>query len=349
MNARFLHKGYHLLRVCEIKPLTDDAVNIVFDLPEDLKGLFNYKPGQHVDLIIECDGEELCRSYSICSGPGEPLSIAVKTVLNGKVSHWLNKILKVGDRIAVSEPRGSFILNKEVNNIVLIGAGSGITPLFSMFKTAISSSIQVTLIYGNSKATSIMFSEEIKALKLGRVIQYLSREKKEGYLNGRINNDNLTVLAQKDPFLLNADAYYICGPEEMIADVRAFFEKAKVSADKIFFELFTAPIKTTEAQPELKNGYSGACNLKINLEGDKYQLEVVSNTLSILDMVINAGIDAPSSCKSGVCGSCRAKVLQGNAIMKNNYALTQKEVIEGYILTCQSIPSGEMLYLSYDD
>jgi ring-1,2-phenylacetyl-CoA epoxidase subunit PaaE len=349
MNSESLRKGYHLLRVCEIKPLIEDAVQIVFDLPDDLKGLFNYQSGQHLDLIINCDGEELYRSYSICSGPGEPLSIGVKTVLHGRVSHWLNKNLKEGDQIAVSEPRGSFVLNKAVSNIVLIAAGSGITPLLSMFKTAVSSSVQVTLIYGNSKSTSVMFAEEIDAMKSGRVIQYLSREQKEGFLSGRINSDNLSALAQNDCSLLDADAYYLCGPEEMISNVRAYLESAKVPAEKIFSELFTAPIKIAASQPELKNGYSGKCHLNITLEGDKYQMEVETDISSILDAAIKAGIDAPNSCKSGVCGSCRAKVLQGHAIIINNYALTEKEVAEGYILTCQALPSGEMVHLSYDD
>ncbi len=349
MNAGFLRKGYHMLRVCEIKQLTDDAVNIVFNVPEKLKELFNYKPGQHVDIIINCEGEELGRSYSICSGPGEPLSIGVKTVLNGRVSHWLNMSLKEGDQIAVSEPRGSFVLSTEANNIVLIGAGSGITPLLSMYKSGISSAIQVTLIYGNSKSSSIMFSEEINNIKGGRVIKYLSREEKEGFISGRINSDNLSALVQKEPNLLNADAYYLCGPEEMIASARSFLQNAKVSADKIFFELFTAPVKKVESQPNLNTRYTGKCHLKINLEGDKYQLEVETESTSILDVALKAGIDAPYSCKAGVCGSCRAKVLEGHAIIKNNYALTQQELDDGYVLTCQALPSAEMLYLSYDD
>jgi ring-1,2-phenylacetyl-CoA epoxidase subunit PaaE len=349
LNIRGIRKGFHQLTVREIKPLIEGAVKIVFKVPENLNNSFSFKPGQHLNILICNEREELCRSYSICSGPGEPLSIAVKTCLNGKVSGLLNNALKEGDQLVVSEPIGSFVLNRDAKNIVLIGAGSGITPLLSMYKHAISSSVQVTLIYGNTKESSIMFLEEINAFQSGRVIQFLSGEQKEGFLSGRINIENFSALIAKETTLLNADEYYLCGPGEMIDDIRSYLESSNVRPDKIHFELFKTPVRTAKDELEFKTQNLVKCHLQIILEGEKYHLEIDSDDTFIIDAAINAEIEVPFSCKSGICGSCRAKILNGKAIMKNNYALTPNEVNEGYILTCQSVPTGENLSISYDD
>jgi ring-1,2-phenylacetyl-CoA epoxidase subunit PaaE len=344
-----LPNGFHLLRVGGVRALTEDAIQIIFEIPNNLKSLFLFIPGQHVDLIVEYEGEKLYRSYSICSGVDEPLSIGVKSMAGGKVSNWLKETVKQGTYLVISEPRGSFMLDTDAKEIVLIGAGSGITPLLSMIKHAYKSSQVPILIYGNKTASSIMFLEDIAKYNSKKVYHFLSAEQKDGTYYGRINSENLSELFKKDVSILQADAYYLCGPGEMIADISSFLIKSGVKSTKIHFELFTAPTNTTKIETNKEISYSGFCKVLIQFEGDKYRLETNAESTTLLELAKKADIDAPFSCKTGVCGSCRAKVNFGSAVMKSNYALTDEEVTNGYILTCQAIPSSSELAISYDD
>ena len=340
--------GYHLLRVAGIRALTEDAIQIVFEIPDNLKSAFSFRPGQHIDIIVEYEGEKLYRSYSICSGGGEPLSIGVKSMAGGKVSNWLKDNVKQGNSLLISEPRGSFMLDPDAKEVVLIGVGSGITPLLSMFKYAYNACKFPILIYGNKKESSTMFLEDIALYKSKKVYHFLSAEQKDGTYYGRINTENLSELFKKDVSILQADAYYLCGPEEMIADISSFLMESGVKSTKIHFELFSAPTNLSKTETDKKISYSGFCKVLIQFEGDKYSIETnVESTL--LESAKKADIDAPFSCKTGVCGSCRAKVKFGSAVMKANYALTDEEVKSGYILTCQAIPSSSELVISYDD
>lgn len=344
-----LPKGYHLLRVSEIRSLTADAVTIFFEVPKEISERFFFKPGQHLDLLIKLDGEELHRSYSICSGPNEPLSIGVKGIANGRVSQYLNKKIKRGDFILVSEPKGSFILNEKDKKVVLIGAGSGITPLFSIFKNALASSKEVTLVYGNRNEGSIMFRNEIAEIISAKVFHFLSGEQKPGFYHGRINNETLSSLILKDPSILNSDAYYLCGPEAMITEIRKSLESHGVQNKTIHCEYFSAPVNRIENDSDLFESPSGKYRVKVKLDGDKYEFETEADDTVLLDAAKKAGIDAPFSCKTGICGSCRAKIILGSAVMKANYALTEEEISMGYILTCQAQPTCEELTISYDD
>ena len=349
MEPLKLPNGFHLLRVGQVRALTKDAIQIIFEIPDNLTSVFIFRPGQHIDIMVEYDGEKLYRSYSICSGDDEPLSIGVKSMAGGKVSNWLKDTVKQGTSLIISEPRGSFMLDPDAKQIVLIGAGSGITPLLSMLKHAYKASQVPILIYGNKTASSIMFIDDIALHHNAKVYHFLSAEQKDGTYYGRINSENLSKLFQKDESILQADAYYLCGPAEMNADISSFLISSGVKSTKIHFELFSAPTNISNIATDEKISYSGVCKVLIQFEGDKYSLETNVDGTTLLESAKKAGIDAPFSCKTGVCGSCRAKVKYGSAVMKSNYALTDEEVTSGYILTCQAIPSSAELVISYDD
>jgi ring-1,2-phenylacetyl-CoA epoxidase subunit PaaE len=349
MEPSKLPNGFHLLRVGRVRALTEDAIQIIFEIPDNLKSLFLFRPGQHIDIIVEYEGETLYRSYSICSSGDEPLSIGVKAVAGGKVSNWLKDTVKQGTSLVISEPRGSFMLDPDAKKIVLIGAGSGITPLLSMLKHACNNSQDPVLIYGNKTASSIMFIEDIALYHSAIVYHFLSAEQKDGTYYGRINSENLSALFKKDVSILHADAYHLCGPAEMITDISSFLIKSGVESTRIHFELFSAPTNNSMIETNKKISYSGFCKVFVQFEGDKYSLVTNAESTTILELAKKADIDAPFSCKTGVCGSCRAKVSFGSAVMKSNYALTDEEVSNGYILTCQAIPSSSELVISYDD
>lgn len=348
-DKKNLRKGFHELKVKHIESITTDSVKITFEVPEELKKTYTFQPGQYLDLIVPVNGKEEHRSYSICSGQEEGLSIGVKALANGTVSKWLNSSLNEGDAIVVSEPRGNFLLDEKAESIVLIAAGSGITPVLSIAKKANGSNKKVRLIYGNRNEDSIMFREEIRALKNIQLIPFLSGETKEGYRSGRMDKDNFTALIKEDLDLLKADAFYICGPEAMIMDVRSSLEFFGVRGEKIHFELFTAPVQMESTSKQSVAAFEGTSHVQAILDGEKISFDLDAKGATLLEAADKAGLDAPYSCKGGVCCSCRAKVLKGSAMMKVNYALTDEEVAQGYILTCQAHPTSEELIFSYDD
>jgi ring-1,2-phenylacetyl-CoA epoxidase subunit PaaE len=342
-------KGFHLLTVSGIEKLTEDAVKISFEVPAELADKYVYKAGQYLDVSVTVNETEELRSYSICSGQNENLSIGVKQLENGKVSAWLNQNVKTGDQLSISEPRGNFVLNSAAKKIVLIAAGSGITPVLSMAKGLSKSDVETVLVYGNRTERSIMFKNEIEALSSLRAIYFLSGETKEGYRSGRIDKENFTALIKEDLDLLKADGFYLCGPEGMISEVRQVLEFFGVKADKIHFELFTTPVEMTPGATHSVAAFSGISQVTAILDGEKVHFSLDAKGPTLLEASDKAGMDAPYSCKGGVCCSCRAKVLKGSAAMNVNYALTDEEVAQGYILTCQAHPTSEELTFSYDD
>jgi len=342
-------EGHHWLQVKKYRRLTDKAAQIFFEVPDLLAGLFHFKPGQHLDLAMSTGTDILHRSYSICSGPGEPLSIAVKHIPGGLVSGYLNTSVCEGNRLAVSAPHGSFVLHEEARHITLFAAGSGITPLLSMLKFAVARQIGVTLIYGNQTVATTMFRQDIAEFHTVNTVQLLSREKREGYISGRITDITLSAIAANHSSILTSDACYICGPAEMITSVRSFLEKSGYPAHRIHQEFFHAPI-TPENIPS-KDSVQNEIpeyHLQLVLEGDKHSFIIDLPEISLLDALLAKGLNAPFSCKSGVCGLCRAKVLKGSVGMKANYALTDEEVNDNYVLTCQSRPTCSDLSISFD-
>lgn len=344
-----MHKGFHEVSVLKSEKISSDTVKVTLDIPAELKNEFNFKPGQYLDFSIEINGKEQRRSYSICSGINEPIAVAVKEVENGTVSKWFNNELNAGDSIIVSHPMGSFNIPESAKKVVAIAAGSGITPIMAFAKDIEAKGNDLQLFYGNKTEDAILFRSEIDALNKTKATYFLSQEDKEGFKSGRIDTTNFSIIVKEHLELLKADAFVICGPEKMIADVSDVLKMFGVSEDKINYELFTTPVLLKSKTEIIENRLEGKAKVTIILDDEKSYYELAADGPAVLDKANGDGLDAPYSCKGGVCGSCRAKVIEGSCTMTMNYSLTDKEVEEGYILTCQAHPSSQEVVISYDE
>ena len=352
---------FHTLQIADINKETKNSVSIAFSIPEELKNDYSFIPGQYLTLKAMVNGEEVRRSYSLCTAPYEnEYRVAVKQVPEGKFSTYANKSLKVGDSIDVMTPTGNFQLKTDANNensYVLVAAGSGITPILSILKSILKEEPKsdVTLFYGNKGIKSVMFFEEIEGLKNKHMdqlnlIHVFSRENLGNDLqNGRIDADKAKELYTAFLKEKNIDAVYICGPESMILGVKDSLTEQGIDSSKIHFELFTSPDSAGQKIQQPKNSPKIESNVTIILDDDQFDLHLASTEDSILEAGRAAGADLPFSCKGGVCCTCKAKIIEGSASMDVNYALEPEEVEAGYILSCQSHPTSEKLVISFDD
>jgi ring-1,2-phenylacetyl-CoA epoxidase subunit PaaE len=352
---------FNSLKIKDIRHETDECVSIAFEIPESIKTEYHYLSGQYLTLRATINGEDTRRSYSLCSSPYEnEWRVAVKQVEQGVFSTYANKELKVGSTLEVMTPMGNFKLASDSSankSYVLFASGSGITPILSIAKTVLMEepNSDVTLFYGNKGFSSIIFREELEALKSKyltrfRIVHVLSRESLGNQIQkGRINAEKCSQLY--DAFLKNQsiDAVYICGPESMILDVEKTMKSKGVSEDKIHFELFTASGTKQKESNVISQEPSFDSSVSIILDGDAYDFYMSSQGKSILDAGYEAGADLPFACKGGVCCTCKAKIIEGSAKMDINYALDNNEVKNGYILTCQAHPTSERLVVSFDD
>ncbi len=352
---------FHSLQIADVRKETEDTVSIAFEVPTALKSDYSFLPGQYLTLKAIINGADTRRSYSLCSAPFEnEWRVAVKQVENGVFSTYANASLKAGDTMEVMTPTGNFCLKPDANakkTYALFAAGSGITPILSIAKTALKEepNSEVNLFYGNKNFNSIIFREEVEALKNSymnrlRVVHILSRESLGNQIQkGRINKEKCDDLFKA--FLANdtIDAVYVCGPEEMILGVKDSMLANGVDEKAIHFELFTTPgvKKTADVAPSTEAAI--ASNVSIILDGDTIDLALNSDGETILDAAQRAGADLPFACKGGVCCTCKAKIMEGTAKMDVNYALEKDEVEAGYILTCQAHPTSEKLIVSFDE
>lgn len=341
------HKGYHQIAIKNIEKVTADTVKISFDIPAELSSKYKFIPGQYLNLCAKLNEKEERRSYSICSGANEDLAIAVKAVKDGKISHWANDILQIGDKIEVSEPDGHFKWNEKDKTIVAFAAGSGITPILSIAKKIESIGGKMSLFYGNRTEDSIIFKSELGLLSKTNTRHFLSQENKEGFENGRITKEKISEIVKENLDLLKADGFFLCGPEELILNVKEVLTLFGVPKEKIHFELFTVPVLMKSVETPASN-FSGKSSVTVIIDDEKVDFELDAKGKSILDHLTNKGYDAPYSCRGGVCCTCKAKVVEGKASMTLNYSLTDEEVAEGYILTCQAHPASEKLVITYD-
>ena len=339
-----LPKGAHELIIKDVTPLTTEAVQISFDIPAELESAYQFKAGQYLTLQVEVNGKQERRSYSICSGPHEDLAIGVKKLEGGKVSTLLQQIRR-DQKMIVFEPEGAFLLKPEHKKVVALAAGSGITPIMSMLKTA-DAGVQFQLIYGNKRPELTLFLNEIEALTNTKLLSFYSQAVIEGAHHGRIDEQNFKELIKADLSLLQADAYFLCGPQQMVEMAETTLDFFGVAKNKIHKELFFA---TEPTQAISTPAFTGKSHVKMMLEGDIVEFDANSSDKSLLELAEKAGLDAPFSCRGGVCSSCRAKVLQGSAQMRSNHALTDAEVANGYILTCQAHATSETLIVSFDE
>lgn len=352
---------FHKLTVKDIKNETSDCVSIAFNIPKELQTDFIFTQGQNVTVRIITDGEESRRSYSICTSPlDSELRIAVKKITNGLFSTFANEKLKNGDVLEVMPPTGTFFTEVNPSNrkdYVFFAAGSGITPVISIIKTILLAehNSSVTLVYGNKNLQSIIFREEIEALKdkylkRFRVYHILSRETTEAEFNyGRIDVSKCNHLSKLINFNI-IDDFFICGPEQMIFSIKDFLEGWGIESKNIHFELFTTPVRKTpikEATP--KQTTKEGSDITVKIDGRSFDFKLGFDGDVILDAALAQGADLPFACKGGVCCTCKAKLLEGEVEMEANYGLEKSEVKAGYILTCQSHPISKKVVIDYDE
>ncbi|MDP4262746.1 MAG: 1,2-phenylacetyl-CoA epoxidase subunit PaaE [Bacteroidota bacterium] len=353
---------FHKLAIKEINKETADCVTILLDVPEALQDVFRFKQGQSLTMRTTINGEEVRRTYSICSTPLEnKWRVAIKKVEGGLFSCLANEQLKKGDWLEVMPPVGKFYAELDPNhkkNYLAFAAGSGITPVISIIKTTLQTEPQssFTLVYGNRSRPSIIFFEELEALKnkyLSRfnLVNILSRERTDAPINfGRINQEKLLELSRLIDYTL-MDETFICGPEEMIFLVKDFLEAKGVDKKKIHFELFTTPgqkkPEVRSQKPESETGPRSRISVKLDGRSFDFDLSFNSHT-TILDAALQQGADLPFACKGGVCCTCKARLLEGEVSMDVHWGLEDEEVEQGYILTCQSHPKTEKVVVDYD-
>ena len=349
---------FYNVKVQKINKETNDTVSVTLDIPESLKEHFNYKQGQYLTFKQTINSEELRRSYSLCSSPvtDNALQVAIKQVENGKFSTWANNDLREGDVLEVMTPMGNFyteVSASQKKKYVLFGAGSGITPLLSIIKTilATENESEIILVYGNKNKESIIFDNQLNELVAssnGRFsrIDLLSRDNSANGISGRIGSDKCIAINADGNKILNADEFFLCGPESMIMDVKEWLSKNNIDAGNIHFELFTTPVASAEKSVDPNAEINS--NVTVIMDDEEFDFELSSKGESILDASVDAGIDAPYSCKGAVCCTCKAKVVEGSARMEMNYALDDNEVADGYILTCQAHPTSERCVVDYD-
>ena len=357
--------NFHPLTISDIRKETDDAVCLTFDVPAALEDAYRFTQGQYLTLKAHIDGTEVRRSYSICSGIDDgTLRVAVKKVAGGVFSTFANEELGQGDVVEVMPPQGTFFtpLHEDNERVYLcIAAGSGITPIISIIKTILKREphSRVTLLYGNQRVATMMFKEELEAIKnqyMSRFqwINILSRERQDiEILNGRINNRKGAELIQHLLDLHAIDEFFLCGPEAMISEVSRGLRAEGIEESKIHYELFAASAEAAAAR--VAKHHERALKLAgmvsqvtVNADGRQTRFELTADGQNILDGALDNGVDLPFACKGGVCATCKAKLLEGKVDMDINHALEADELAAGYILTCQSHPITGRVVIDYD-
>ncbi|GAB3184130.1 phenylacetate-CoA oxygenase/reductase subunit PaaK [Nesterenkonia halophila] len=373
---------FSTLTVSEVRRLTADSVEVAFAVPEELQDDFDYAPGQYVALRTRLDGQEIRRSYSLCQQPvpGE-IRIAIKRDLGGVFSTWANEHLAPGDQLDVMNPAGAFVSRRAITSmnhpeelaaeavarrpdvhLVAVAAGSGITPIMAIVRSVLAASEQaaVDLVYANRSASDVMFAEELGDLKdrfpsRFAVHHVLSREQRINPLfTGRLDEEKLQILLDQVLQVPETDEWFLCGPFELVQLTRDALAARDVPEGAVRYELFTT------GRPDRPAGQQGRTVEPAEDDGDGRTIEFtldgltgsVTSPESSGETVLNAALrsrsDVPFACAGGVCGTCRAKVVSGEFTMEENFALESDELEAGYVLTCQTRPTGEKLVVDYD-
>jgi len=351
---------FHQIKVRDVYKETKDCSVISFDIPSDMKDEFKYSHGQHLTLRAFIDGQDVRRSYSLCSSPVEDQwKVAVKKINGGLFSAYVHENLKSGDVLDIMPPNGVFNtpISDQPKNYIVFAAGSGITPILSIIKThlALEPSSKFQLFYLNRSVKSIIFKEEIEQLKnryFGRleIFHFLTKEHRNiELLNGRFTQEKLQTLTKSIIDVPSVDECFICGPEQMIFLIRDELMAAGLSKDKIHFELFNTG--NSEADIERKNRILEkkveGTEVTIIDGGKEFHFIMDDDFDNILDGALAAGADLPFACKGGVCSTCRCKVIDGTVEMKVNYALDENEVAKNYILSCQAVPTSQRVVVDF--
>ena len=356
---------FHPLRVRKIEPDTQEAVVVSFEVPPELREVFGFTQGQYLTLRADIDGQDLRRSYSICAGVDDgELRVGVRKVRGGVFSNWINEHLKPGDEVKVMAPQGRFFVPIEPGasrHHVGMAGGSGITPILSIMKTVLAREphSRFTLIYGNRTLQSTMFKEEIEDLKnryLTRLVLHhvFSAEQTDAPLNmGFVNREKLAEFLQALIPAQKIDEAFICGPFQMNDEAEAALLAAGVPEERIHVERFGVALpeggKVGAVVHEALPGDAQTARIAIVRDGLRREFSFSKDQASILDAASAAGLEVPFSCTSGVCGTCRAKCMEGEVRMERNFALDKAEVAAGFVLTCQCRPLTDSVVLSFDE
>jgi ring-1,2-phenylacetyl-CoA epoxidase subunit PaaE len=350
---------FHTLPVSHIKKESTNSVSITFDVPSDLKDLYQFKAGQYITLKHTISGKEYRRAYSICSSiNSDQLKVAVKKVENGVFSVFATTSLKAGDVLDVMTPQGKFVLDANpVNskNYLAFAAGSGITPILSMVRTMLEIEPKSTfvLVFGNQTQSEAMFHSELKELQQKFTdqlyieqlyIEFIySREQVNDARFGRIDKSIVNYILKNKFEGRKFDEFYLCGPKSMIDEVQFALSENGYPKKQIHFELFTLPEEASEAIK--KDGYTQVTVL-LDDETTTFQM---SQSKTVLEAALEQKIDAPFSCQGGICSTCIARIVDGTAEMRKNQILTDSDIEDGLILTCQAQPTSPSLTIDYDD
>jgi ring-1,2-phenylacetyl-CoA epoxidase subunit PaaE len=351
---------FHSLSIKEVREETEDTFSISFNVPNELRDDYQYLSGQYLTLRADVNGEDIRRSYSLCSAPYEnEWRVAIKRVEDGRFSTYATNELKAGMTVDVMTPMGNFKHSPEssVNkSYALFAAGSGITPVISIVKTilALEPNSDVTLFYGNKRIQSVIFKEELDGLKNEhmsslRLVHVMSKENLGTQLmKGRIDLTKTNDLFKAFLADTRPDEVFVCGPERMILDVKQSMVENGIDSSNIHFELFTTPSTENSAPEQIIDEPKIDSNVSVIVDGDTFEMYLESDGESLLDAATMAGADLPYACKGGVCCTCKARILEGTARMDVNFGLEPEEVEAGYILTCQAHPTSEKLVVSFD-
>lgn len=345
---------FYPLKIKEIIRETSQAVSLSFEIPENLKEEFNFEAGQYVTIRTKADGEEIRRAYSLCSAPNsDEFKVTVKEVEGGRFSVIANNKLVAGDILEVHPPEGKFVLkpSSDRKNYAAFAAGSGITPILSIIKTVLRDEAhsKFVLTYGNKSADDTIFFKELLKLQAEfphrLFIEFIySRTREENAHFGRIETSTVNYILknkfQDHPF----DKFYLCGPEPMIKHVSEVLKDNGVREEQILFELFT----NTEEEKEIQGDTDGQTKVTVLIDDEEYSFDMDRKEV-VLDVALENDIDVPYSCQGGICSSCMARITEGKAEMSKNQILTDDEIEEGFILTCQAHPTTPSLKVDFDD
>lgn len=353
---------FHSLRVKDIYKETTDCSVVTFDVPVDLYQGFSFNAGQHLTLKAIINGEDVRRSYSLCSSPLEQQwKVAVKQIPGGLFSTYVNEELQTGDTLEVMAPSGKFgvpVDTQKKKNYVAFAAGSGITPMLSIIKTHLAAEPDATfkLFYLNRTVKSIIFKEEVEQLRnqyFGRfeIFYFLTKEQRDIELfNGRFNSEKLQTLTKTLIDVSSTDEVFICGPEEMIFLIRDELVAAGLEKEKVHYELFVTGLSEEDKKRAARLAEQKVEGVEVTIidGGKEFHFTMTDEYDNILDAALGAGADLPFACKGGVCSTCKCKVEGGNVEMKINYALEEDEVAQNLVLSCQAVPTTERVKVNFD-
>ncbi|MPZ63286.1 MAG: phenylacetate-CoA oxygenase/reductase subunit PaaK [Propionibacteriales bacterium] len=357
------HAVFHELEVADVERLTDDAVAIEFDVPADLAEEYRFTQGQHLTIRAAVDGEEVRRNYSLCaSASSGRLRIAVKQLTGGSFSAYAVEYLAPGDTLEVMTPTGRFFteLDREhAKHYGCIAAGSGITPILSIVASALETEprSRVTLIYANRTSKTVMFLDDLADLKDRyperlHLVHVLSREPREVELfSGRLDGPRLRRLLDTVVPADSVDEWFLCGPYDMTDELRATLKAAGVERRRVHAELFhvdSMPRASRPPEPVATGADAEGADVTIVLDGRRSRFRLAGDGVPVLEAALAVRGDAPYACRGGVCGTCRARLVEGSVRMEQNWALEPDEVQRGYVLTCQSHPTSDTVVLDYD-